>query len=1565
MRSFLDREEQAARGLVGTVGISTYACEEKNRPHVAEAVARFAELAGTLGFGVPQRLEGGGTRADVEEGLSRFTATPAERKILYWSGHGAVTPAGYELVYADGYTPDGELNRRTCSFTDLAAQLSQDPADVLLIVDACFAEDTLDVFRAQQLIHQQRTRHEDPSAAASGSGPGFAIICTAGADQTAEPGRWVDWLDELVRNPDARLANQERLFHPTAQFIAFGDLLDAIEDRARDAGAPEDAQLPVGAEIRRLRRGFLRNPHFHGDLLLPARRRPEDDSTWLGRGLRADTLRTSAPGAGGRSLETFSGREQALARAARWLEAHDHGLLAVTGPAGSGKTMFLSYLVHLTVRAFVAGLAAPPRVDVRPRLGSVHAALHCDGRTAHDLAAELCRALVPLAGDAPDAEPPPGPGAELRDHVAWVARLVPRAGGVTVVVDGLDEAAAGQSLEIARELVNPLAALRGVKVVVGTRVQPRRSLPGRIADETLHEALRQTVPPLALDQEEDSEEDIARHVAQVLATTPGSPYARSDAEELRVRTAERVAARSNRIFLVAHLCARELARQDEPLPEEAIDGFVDRGVSGDLGPLLERELLAVDPAAAPGPAAVSQSPTADPPAADPFAALGLVADAGADTGAPGDVSHGTPRLRAREVLRPLALAQGGGLQDVDLWLGMADVLRDPFTEELTEDQIRTVVERSNGALTVRFLQGDQETHRLLHPGFAAWLLAGTGPAEDAHRRIFDHLHDAYGASWSTAPSYVLRHLPEHAAQGGRDLLERLLDDEDFLVRADPAVLLPLVDAGPRAYWRDELYRRVADAFRRRRSADDRRALLRAETLVHYPERHRPAPGLLWQDIWTDAPPQPPHLRWPGPAGGAYAVHWTAHDESLIQVSGRGEVVSRRSETGRPTRVHRSSSDPWDVPAPIRAVRALGSGHGRTVAAVDQGAVLLWHGDESVPRYRLFWGGSPESLTAAAFMGSAYLAASDGDQAMLWRWREDSPLTVEALTRVPLRDADGRSVTGHRLALVADEDALLLLASRDGRLGIHRFAWRAAPGGATFDVSLDLGVLTGVTAVAATSIGPSEETGPAGVWLAAADARSVQVWRLTGAGSPGAAAERVGVVPVRAGAIALGHAGGVPLLAVKNGTDGLVTVRRIGTDAIAESHFGFPAREGHASLAFDPAGSGRLAVADGEYLHVLYAAAHTGRTHRARPQKAAAVVHLADGGRAGHLLCRVSGPDVLLTAHSADRAESQTPLTLPHPHDVGSVTALATPGGWIVASAAERTARLWSVSCTPGRPPLPATPPAPETELALPGEHGDEPLAGSLCRVGPELHWFVPGRRCLDHFSAAADAPAGRREWRRQAPVWLRDAVHARWTASVHAPDGRVWLAADCTTSVKLWQLDRRNGQPGEPYVLPSGDPAAARRLALGVVCGPRGAVPLIAGTADDHLWLTAPGRREPLLAPLPDGLPQPTGLAVAGPPCHPLVFACGTGAGASAALFDVVGERWTDMVIPYRGYDVETIAAGYDGRDVLVVLEGRNRCDQLLLPGDRLAARLGLGTAQFTRRWTPGVPAQRSRQENP
>ncbi|MFE7558796.1 AAA family ATPase [Kitasatospora sp. NPDC057500] len=1468
------REALRSTGLVGSVAIAEYGERSRthDRRHVLRARGTFVKLCDRLGFGRAENLEGDGTLRRVEEGLRRFVAADAARKILYWTGHGHTTEdQEYVLACRGSYEPGRPhpVAALAMPFTRLLKHLADvRGSELLVVIDACESQQALNGTR--RLYEALRSRQDAPSAR-----DGFVLLATAGADRPVEESLWVDWVQDTLADRSLELDGTVRPFEPTAPFLLVPDLLEAVDRRAVDAGYEDAALRPAYVELRSLSRRFLHNPHYDSsDAVYRSAHLPPDQEPWLAPEQFGPVNDGLLPG-------HFSGRVRPLSRLVTWTASQSRGLMVVTGPAGTGKTALLARLALLSVSRRVRTLDPAPPPQTVPRPGSVHAALSCHGMSLHSLAHCLLRALAPLG-----AELPHDAGITAREAVERIGSLVPRVGGVTLLVDGLDEAMPGQAHEIARRLLNPLSRCPGVKLVVGTRAHPRRTVDGG-ARESLVDALDRTSPALDLDLDRDTERDIAALVATLLADTPGSPYAGPENAAPRQEAVALVARRSGRRFLVARLAARALARQPAALSADALDLFVRRG-GGELRARMTDELNVLDPG---------------------------------------------ERGRFAELLLPLAVVQGPGLDDPDLWLGLANELRRRRTPVITRGMLDAVLQRLGGVLiTTEHRPGLPALYRLDHASYGTALLERARLTEGAaHRRVFDALYRPAG-DWERAHEYTLTYLGAHAAQvpAGSDdppdeqhPLEQLFLDPEFLVHTAPDVMLPLTGQPAGRCEGADLYRRVGGRFRDHLLPALRRAVLAAEAFVGHPDVHEVLdrlPGFAergWREVWTDSPPRPAELTLSAPLGGALALDWSRAGGEMISLGGRGEIVGRRVGTGAYVHTRRAPQDRVRDAA-FAAVREASLRGRRVTASHDGRCLYLWWGEESLPRRTYGWDGSIRALDAAPCGDGVQIVAADGYRVWAWRWAVASGGASEG------RDVrhDILAVPADRVALLALRERCFLLTAGDS-LVLHELHGKRYGDRPLVRSGWRLCAAPDVRYRAAAALADGADRGFVAVAEAGADQDAVTVWRVSAPGHGDPDIVRTARFDSPARHIALGRQGATPLLALHEG--GRVRVRSL-TDGTLDAVLRLAEPRG--GLAFDPAGTGRLAVGDGDEVRVVDTAALTGADSASRPVGGESWprIAVATGSSGSVLLARAAGARVLLGVHTPLRGRAGPGLVFSRGRRVTALSALWHDGAWLVAAAAGRRVRVWRLG----------------EDLTGWTEDGPVELGGDVNEVVPGLALVpAPEGGCL------LFVPDGRRvvPYGRAGAVWsARPAIEAAQVkvcdVAAHTAEGRTWVVADCGDALTLWQGAaggfRRVGQR-----------AAVPDRRVGVVLTTRldgrVRVPLVAWSEagavrlaeyDDGQW--SAGRFSVAHGP-------PTALAFAGAARQPLLLAFG-GAGTVTVRDVAAGSALDELAIPYRGTEVQAAGAAYSPRHGLTLfVQGRERCDQVRIPQDRMAAALRRG----------------------
>lgn len=303
-----------------------------------------------------------------------------------------------------------------------------------------------------------------------------------------------------------------------------------------------------------------------------------------------------------------------------------------------------------------------------------------------------------------------------------------------IVIDALDEAL--ESERIWDELLQPLGGVAGVKILIGAR---RSHLP-RDSEGVL----------LDLDQPGWFDpEDVASYAERILVAGDepdrDTPY--REKPGLARQVAVGIAERAGHVFLVAQLAARALA--DRPDVIETSDRAWKEQLPGDFATAFDEYLGRLGP----------------------------------------------EESRARDLLRPLAYAEGAGFPWEHLWApsakAMASAAYDDSDVQWALDQFADYL--------LEDVEDGHSVYRLYHEKFAEYL---RGPEAESRRRDQGRLGEALvhsvqeGADgrreWARAHSYVRRHLATHLAEAGS--LDSVMDDPGYLVAADDERLLRVLDS---------------------------------------------------------------------------------------------------------------------------------------------------------------------------------------------------------------------------------------------------------------------------------------------------------------------------------------------------------------------------------------------------------------------------------------------------------------------------------------------------------------------------------------------------------------------------------------------------------------------------------------------------------------------------------------------------------------------------------------------------------------------------------------------------
>ncbi|MFE7812164.1 caspase family protein [Streptomyces sp. NPDC057433] len=300
---------------------------------------------------------------------------------------------------------------------------------------------------------------------------------------------------------------------------------------------------------------------------------------------------------------------------------------------------------------------------------------------------------------------------------AFTVQLQTRTRPLVVLIDSLDEALAPH--ETVDELIVPLT-------------DPERQLPLRLlvgARPHIAARLPATAPRVDLDSERYADPDAVRAYAGKLLRAPGSVLATTPTR-LVDATAEAIADAAGRSFLVARITARTVAHAPRaPAPD-------DRRWREELprlpGEAMERDLVQ---------------------------RLGPHAD------------------KARDLLRPLAYAQGAGLPWAGVWARLASALADG--DHGYDDDDIVWLRQAAGSYVVESEESGGSVYRIYHRALIEYLREGRD-AGHVQRAVTDVLK-------GVEDPYVRRYLALHAAEGG--VLDPLAQDARFVLRSDPVQLL--------------------------------------------------------------------------------------------------------------------------------------------------------------------------------------------------------------------------------------------------------------------------------------------------------------------------------------------------------------------------------------------------------------------------------------------------------------------------------------------------------------------------------------------------------------------------------------------------------------------------------------------------------------------------------------------------------------------------------------------------------------------------------------------------------
>ncbi len=432
----------------------------------------------------------------------------------------------------------------------------------------------------------------------------------------------------------------------------------------------------------------------------------------------------------------FTGRERVLSEIVDWISAWDLDFRAriITGGPGSGKSTVLGRIVTLGHPALRDGVPAQELARTGP--GTIPPA----GSIYSAVSAQGRSVDQVAAAIGDDLGLTAGTAGEL------LADLPDRRDEpVVIVVDAVDEAA--EPGRLIYELLAPIAfssGRTGVRLLAGMR-------PG------LNRHLVRQFGPTAVELDLDSDaywdqRDVAAYVSRCLLAEEEkdlpTPY--RGQVELARRVADAVASSAGRSFLIAQLTGFALAATPAVTDTQLTSG--QRRFPDNVGAAMDEYLAR-------------------------FAA---------------------DRRKVRDLLLPLAWAEGDGLADRLAWARLATELG---TGSYIEQDITWLLRDTNAVDLLQRIERDDGTwYRLFHAALSEHLRAlseAERPGADIQRRFAAVLidlvpRDEQGLNWLNADNYTKAYLATHAAAGGA--LDGLVLDARFLVAAGPERLLPALRA---------------------------------------------------------------------------------------------------------------------------------------------------------------------------------------------------------------------------------------------------------------------------------------------------------------------------------------------------------------------------------------------------------------------------------------------------------------------------------------------------------------------------------------------------------------------------------------------------------------------------------------------------------------------------------------------------------------------------------------------------------------------------------------------------
>ncbi|WP_225826530.1 WD40 repeat domain-containing protein [Streptomyces naphthomycinicus] len=847
-------------------------------------------------------------------------ARPMDGSVLYWVGHGWSDGHRAALAHTESPVRVGEAGLSPEQLADAVRRRQAQPGCdswALVVVDTCRSKDFVRLLSAQ-LLQGDDVRN--------------VLLIGVSGSGAATLGRFTGAL-HMVLNTTYH-ANQR---------IALRDVADQLEDMlaceviVRKAGGAELTHLhPPAASWMCAPYDTIRYLEDVLELLTP----DERHHFWA-----------KAQGAEHGELSWFfEGRGAELAGIAAWLRTAGTGMLVVSGRAGSGKSALLGNVMmqsmpDLRLALARRGLATALRPEDTPPDEVFDAVIHLSGLTVPQ--------IITRIADAAGLGPPPSQSdasVGMATDLDWLAYWLTRetgpaatAGGrpFTVLADALDEST--DPLDTARSLLARIAAIPGIRVLVGTRASTREVVDVPPPDTNLLDAL--ATPPsrtagtgatatgnrlIQVTRDRAAIHSYVRRRLRAAKDFGRGGESVDHMEEVTDTDIERVAgfiAERDREFLYARLAVYELI-EDARLLKPARRGSLARLLAGDHQDLFDRALKRL-----------------------------------------ADENDRYPLL-----LRALALARGRGVPEADgIWATMVSVLDTPFpswSEDGTDGRtawgraIETLLVRAAAYIIVDTPTADAPSarnaepagrsgtgtvYRLAHRTFAEYFTTRDSHREEARQDraqvatgLLDTATGTVAADPAGLPTYLVRHLSGHIADAG--LWDTLAERPSVLDCLDPDAVT--ADSLRTLFGRRTIPPAVAGVIGARDALvvappADRAGLRQMATAMHSARQVIDEPTASWGVFAAHARSITPHVRLGGHTASLNSVR-------SLDLPGRGTIIASASDDGTIRLWDPATATPIGSPlightSTVEDVAVFRHPDGRVMlaSAGGEGAVRLW------------------------------------------------------------------------------------------------------------------------------------------------------------------------------------------------------------------------------------------------------------------------------------------------------------------------------------------------------------------------------------------------------------------------------------------------------------------------------------------------------------------------------------------------------------------------------------------------------------------------------------------------